>query len=78
MSVVLFSATRCVVRWVTEFWLVVVHAASGGKSERVAIHVCVLRCAHMEKLLIHTTADFWVTFEIINHILLSKYIENLI
>ncbi len=30
LSVVLFSVTRCDVRWVTEFWLLVVHAASGG------------------------------------------------
>ncbi len=57
LSVVFFSAARCVVRWVAEFWLLVVHAAGGGENEKVAMHVCcVLRCAHidmhMEKFLV--------------------------
>jgi hypothetical protein len=33
LSVVLFSVTRCVVRRVTDFWLLVVHAESGGENE---------------------------------------------
>ncbi len=64
LSVVLFSVTHCVVRWVTDFWLLIVHAASGGGEVAHALYSnkC-LRCIE-EKIvsLRHTTADCWITY----------------